>query len=192
MPSDPDPWRTRARNQLEGAEARNSCAKTAADRTDSYRAICGRTWIARRWGRSSASRVGMWRRICGEARPPAPQSEPASEDGWTDEQFALEASIEERSRGFVGREELFATLAEPSSGNASSEGNAMSCLVGEPGPGKSAIFAIPHRTFGQNADVTLLAHAAGVDEGSVQGMLSRRCDELEGALGKVDQAAELI
>ena len=130
----------------------------------------------------------LWKRL----DPLAPQSDTASEDGWTDEQFALEAFIEERSRGFVGREELFATLAEPLSGNASSEGNAITCLVGEPGSGKSAIFAILHRTFAQNADVTLLAHAAGVDQGSVQGMLLRWCDQLEAALGKTHQAAQLI
>jgi tetratricopeptide (TPR) repeat protein len=100
------------------------------------------------------------------------------------ERTALDDYIEDRARGFVGRNPVLQRL-EAVATSAVGEGSAWGiCLTGGPGCGKSAIFGELYRRLGAGG-AFLLAHAAGASPRapSTEDMLVRWIDELGAALG---------
>jgi tetratricopeptide (TPR) repeat protein len=116
------------------------------------------------------------------------------------ERIELAEFIEHRCRDFVGRKELLDKLASIAVSPTSAEaGCAISagvpwgaCLLGEPGSGKSAIFAVLATRLSADDSVLLLTNAAGATtRGSqIDAMLRRFIGELADALGIADPLPE--
>jgi tetratricopeptide (TPR) repeat protein len=100
------------------------------------------------------------------------------------ERNALDDFIEDRSRDFVGRQELLEKLARVATSTAHAGSSPGVCITGEAGSGKSALFGELHRRLG-STDAFVLAHAAGasIASASVDSMLRRWIAELAAALG---------
>ncbi len=109
---------------------------------------------------------------------------------WQDEErAALEAFVEQRVRGFVGRAEVLEMLRACATSTAGPWGV---CLTGEAGAGKSAVFAALYRRA-YDDDVVVLAHAASASprSASTDLMLRRWIEELARVGGMpVDIAAD--
>jgi tetratricopeptide (TPR) repeat protein len=107
------------------------------------------------------------------------------------ERNALDDFIEDRSRDFVGRQDLLAALTRLATAPTPAGGVPGACITGEAGSGKSALFGELHRRLGTTG-AFVLAHAAGasVASPSVDSMLRRWIDELAAALGTDPALAE--
>jgi hypothetical protein len=103
------------------------------------------------------------------------------------DRWALGEFVEDRARGFVGRETITAELVELALSPAADEGEWGACVTGAAGAGKSALFAHLHRKL-ERPEVLLLAHAAGisVQSASVDRMLRRWAGELASSVGEND------
>lgn len=103
------------------------------------------------------------------------------------DRWALDEFVEDRSRGFVGREAITAELLALARSPASDEDVWGACVTAEAGAGKSGLFAHLHREL-VGAGVLLLAHAAGisVQSASVDRMLRRWVSELASFLNEND------
>jgi tetratricopeptide (TPR) repeat protein len=101
------------------------------------------------------------------------------QDSWT-----LETFVERQASGFVGRAAVVAELIAAAMSPVQGGGPWATCVAGEPGLGKSSIFARLHREL-QKSPVLLLSHAAGTGPSStiVDRMLRRFVRELADALG---------
>ena len=109
----------------------------------------------------------------------------APEPSWQQaERDALEDYIEDRTRGFVGRQAVLAQLLRLAGSPDQDDAIWGVCLTGEPGSGKSAIFGELVRQL-QATDTFVLAHAAGASprSHSVETMLLRWIEELAAELG---------
>jgi tetratricopeptide (TPR) repeat protein len=111
-----------------------------------------------------------------------PATAPAIHDP---ERFAIEEFIEDRARGFVGRERLVQQLVAFAASTTDSDAPWGTCVTGSPGTGKSALFAMLNRTLGTNAPL-VLSHAVGITPNSsrVDAMLRRWCEDLGASLGE--------
>jgi tetratricopeptide (TPR) repeat protein len=120
-----------------------------------------------------------------ELEAETPTSAAAADIPWQQaEREALEDFIDDRARDFVGRQGILVSLTGLATA-AGNDGPAWgTCVTGDPGSGKSALFGELYRRL-QGSDVFLLAHAAGasVHAASVDSMLRRWIGELAGALG---------
>lgn len=101
---------------------------------------------------------------------------------YEEERDALEDFVEDRTRGFCGRKEIIEELFAHCLNNTGPPGL---CVTGEPGAGKSAVFAALYKRL-KGADATVLAHSAGAgpQAGSVDILLRRWITELAAKLGK--------
>jgi len=106
-------------------------------------------------------------------------------DQETAEQAALAEFVEFRSRNFIGRVTLTDELLAFARSASADEADWGLCITGEPGAGKSALFAHLYRQLRESTDVFLLAHAAGISTraGQVDDMLRRWIQELADHLG---------
>ena len=104
----------------------------------------------------------------------------------------IEDFVEHRSRGFVGRQALLANLLNPHPTSGDGDLAAGVCVVGEPGSGKSAVFAKLHREL-LASDTILLSHVAGIGprSTSVDAMLRRWIGELAHYLHQSDPESNL-
>ena len=112
---------------------------------------------------------------------------------WQDEErWELETFIEDRGRGFLGREETVRELCELALSPVSENGTVGACVTGAAGLGKSSLFAHLHRTLEQE-DVLLLCNAAGISQRSqqVDSLLRRWIGELAKFLEEDDPSAEI-
>jgi tetratricopeptide (TPR) repeat protein len=123
----------------------------------------------------------IWTELDAETAPPARQAETSWQQS---ERDALDDFVEDRARGFVGRQRVLAPLEELASSPAAADAVWGCCIVGDPGSGKSALFSELYRRL-QIGEALVLAHAAGasVRSASVDSMLLRWIGELAGALG---------
>jgi len=120
------------------------------------------------------------------------ETPPVSLETWQDaERSILEQTVARLTRDFVGRralvEDLMAWAATEASPRPELQERQGLCLVGEPGTGKSALFAEIVRRL-EDRDVLVLAHAAGVSPTSrlVDQLLRRWVGELAAFLGEAD------
>jgi len=107
------------------------------------------------------------------------------------ERLALDDYVEDRARGFVGRDDILVHF-ERLAGSPAAEGAAWGAvLTGPPGAGKSAIFGELYRRL-KNRETFVLAHAASASarSRSVEDMLRRWIEELGVALGARASLAE--
>ena len=82
------------------------------------------------------------------------------QETWEQEEHSLLLEfVQERSRGFVGRERTIQELLEFA--DPVNEGNWGACIIGPPGSGKSALFSVLFNTFSQTKNIFLLANTAG-------------------------------
>ncbi|MBN1542907.1 AAA family ATPase, partial [candidate division KSB1 bacterium] len=95
------------------------------------------------------------------------------------ERWALEEFVHNRSRGFVGRQEITDELVQHALSDKDAGGPKQLCLIGEPGSGKSALFSHLYLQL-QKQDVLLLASAAGISlrSAEVDAILQRWIEEL--------------
>ena len=95
------------------------------------------------------------------------------------ERWALEEFVHNRSRSFVGRQEITEELVQHGLSADDAEGTKLLCLSGEPGSGKSALFSHLYLQL-QKQDVLLLANAAGISlrSAEVDAILQRWIEEL--------------
>ncbi|MBW2714314.1 MAG: DUF4062 domain-containing protein, partial [Deltaproteobacteria bacterium] len=107
------------------------------------------------------------------------------------ERFTLEQFLEERGRGFVGREDILKDLTTLALSQAQEDEVWGRCVVGAPGAGKSALYAALHSQL-QGQDVLLLSHAAGISarSGQVDALLRRWIEELADFLQVTDPIAD--
>ncbi len=130
------------------------------------------------WGRQVLE--DMWAELDAETATSAAAPEPSRSQV---ERDALDDYVEDRARGFVGRDAILARL-EQHAASPMREGAPWGvCLTGEPGSGKSAIFgALLGRL--RTGDALVLAHAAGASPRapSVDSMLRRWIEELSAVL----------
>jgi tetratricopeptide (TPR) repeat protein len=99
-----------------------------------------------------------------------------------DEDLALDAFVEERSRDAQGRDAILDELADAALGGSP---RPLTVLVAGPGTGKSVVFARLARRLAVNPAPLVLVHAAGVTPASLDlgAMLRRWCVQLTEALG---------
>jgi tetratricopeptide (TPR) repeat protein len=128
----------------------------------------------------------LWQEL--EAEIPPVEREP---DWRAQERFVLEQFVEERTRHFVGRDELLGELATLATNSSGKDGPWGAFVTGPAGAGKSAVFAQLYRRL-QDGEILLLAHAAGVSPqaGRVDALLRRWVAELAMALGEADALAD--
>ncbi len=131
------------------------------------------------WGRRVLD--DLWGELDGETAEFAAQAEPTWEQL---ERDALAEFVELRGRDFIGRRQLTADLLAFARSPQAEGADWGLCLTGEPGAGKSALFAHLHRQLQGAPDILLLAHAAGISlrAGQVDSMLRRWIQELGGFL----------
>lgn len=138
------------------------------------------------WGRQVLEDI--WAELDAETSAAVAAPEPSWQQA---ERDALEDYIEDRTRGFVGRQTTLTQLLQHATSNG--ENNTMwgVCLTGEPGSGKSAIIGELVRCL-RASDAFVLAHAAGasVRSGSVESMLRRWIEEMASVLGIDQKLAE--
>jgi tetratricopeptide (TPR) repeat protein len=120
----------------------------------------------------------LWTALASETAPSVQVQERTQEE---EERDLQEEFVEERSRWFAGRGHFIERLRRRALDETDSRG--IVCLEGEPGSGKSTIFARLVRELEQE-DCVLLAQAAGVtrQSGSVDALLDRWCQDLARAL----------
>ncbi len=104
------------------------------------------------------------------------------------ERLALQQFIEQRSRSFVGREDITRALLDLSHSQAAEGASWGMCMTGPPGSGKSALFAHVSRRLAEQGDVLVLANAPGAGTRStrIDAMLGRWVDELAKCIGATD------
>jgi len=109
-----------------------------------------------------------------------------------EERRALDEFVENRGSNFVGREDILAELTNFACSQPAEGADWGACVTAGPGVGKSALFAILHRKFGEDDSVLLLAHAAGITSSAcdVDNMLLRWITELSGFLGVTNPLPE--
>lgn len=118
------------------------------------------------------------------------------------ERAALEEFIEHRRRDFTGRRQLLEdltslSLSETPPGTAFAVASGVvwgACLTGDPGSGKSAIFAELVARLSCDDSILLLVNAAGASPrgAQVEAMLARFIGELANALGIPDPLPEQV
>jgi len=125
----------------------------------------------------------LWREL--DAEIPPPTRAPTWQE---EERFALEQFVEDRARGFVGREALLAELRELATSPEHEGAPWGGCVTAAAGAGKSALFAALRRGLEREPDTWVLAHAAGVSPRSTQvnAMLRRWVEELAERLGEAE------
>ncbi len=99
---------------------------------------------------------------------------------WEDqERQTLAEFVEERSRGFIGRDETVKRILDLAHSPQAARDWGI-CITGDSGSGKSALFAHVHRHLQADASLVLLSHAAGISAraGQVDSMLRRWVGEL--------------
>ena len=131
------------------------------------------------WGRQVLEDI--WAELEAETASSAAAPEPS----WSQmERDALDDYVEDRARGFVGRQTILTQLLQHAASSARDGASWGVCLTGDPGSGKSAIFGELLRQL-RATDAFLLAHAAGASPRapSVESMLRRWIEELATALG---------
>jgi tetratricopeptide (TPR) repeat protein len=103
------------------------------------------------------------------------------------DRWALGEVLEDRARGFVGRETITKELVELAISPASDEGEWGACVTGAAGAGKSGLFAHLYQEL-ERPEVLLLAHAAGISVQStgVDRMLRRWVGELASSVDNDD------
>ena len=103
------------------------------------------------------------------------------------ERNALDDFADDRARDFVGRQAIVTRLMDHCGSPTSDDVTRVVCVIGEPGSGKSALFAELFRRA-HESDAFVLAHAAGASpqSASVDTMLLRWIDELGATLGVGD------
>lgn len=129
----------------------------------------------------------LWRELDAETE----QTQRAKPTTWQDaERWVLEQFIEERARSFIGRNALLDMLFMFATSVRADGGAWAFSLLGGAGTGKSAVFAELSRRLEKaiqrkDADVLLLAHAAGISPRAVRvdDLLARWVQELHAALG---------
>ena len=116
----------------------------------------------------------------------------APEPSWQEaERDALDDYIEDRARGFVGRQAVLGRLLQHAASPDRDGAIWGVCLTGEPGSGKSAIFGeLVRRLRASGAIVIAHAASASVRSHSVESMLLRWIEELATALGTDPGIAE--
>jgi tetratricopeptide (TPR) repeat protein len=131
------------------------------------------------WGRSVVE--DLWRELDAETAGIALEREPTWQEA---ERFTLEQFLQERTRGFVGREKILADLERLALSPSSEGAQWGACVTGAAGSGKSALFVELYRRLA-TADCFVLAHAAGISprSGDVDAMLLRWIGDLSSALG---------
>src|SRR3990172_1533574 len=92
------------------------------------------------WGRAVVE--DLWRELDAETADFAPEREPTWQEA---ERFTLEQFLQERTRGFVGREKILSALERLALSPASEGASWGACVTGAAGSGKSALFAELHR-----------------------------------------------
>ena len=139
------------------------------------------------WGRQVLE--DLWRDLDEETREFIRQPLPSWQD---QERWALEEFVENRGRGFIGRVEITEELSALAESPAQEVPAWGACVTGEPGAGKSALFAHLSRELEGRDDLLVLAHAAGISPRSTQvdAMLRRWIGELAQALGRADPLPE--
>lgn len=97
-----------------------------------------------------------------------------------EEEIAIEEFVEDRSRNFVGREDIISKLISIAHSEAKEGADWGACVTAGPGTGKSALFAKLYRELEHDESVLLLSHAAGTTpkSGDVDSMLLRWITEL--------------
>ena len=130
----------------------------------------------------------LWSDLEEETREYAQQPAPSWQD---QERWELEAFVENRGRGFLGRQEITRELLALALSPPEEGATWGACVTGPAGAGKSSLFAHLYRLL-QADDVLLLAHAAGtgVRSGQVDTMLCRWIGELASFLGEPDPVGE--
>jgi len=129
-----------------------------ADRVGSYSAQWdeknGRVTGLEAWGEQVLE--DLWHDLEEETQAfiQAPAPSPQEQERWVLAEF-----VEMRSRGFVGREEIIEKLLILADSPIDQVGPWGLCVVGEPGSGKSALFAHIYRQL-KERDVLLLAYAS--------------------------------
>jgi hypothetical protein len=131
------------------------------------------------WGRKVVEDI--WAELDAETAAAAAAPEPSWQQA---ERNALDDYVEDRARGFVGRQGVLSRLMQHAA-SPERDGAAWGvCLMGDPGCGKSAIFGELLRQL-RAGDPLVLAHAAGASlrSSSVESMQRRWIEELAAALG---------
>ncbi len=101
-----------------------------------------------------------------------------------EERQAIEDFVQDRSRNFVGREDILSELRTFAYSEAKEGADWGACITAGPGTGKSALFAKLYREFEQDESILHLSHAAGItpQSGDVDSMLLRWITELSSFL----------
>lgn len=140
-------------------------------------APAGRVGVPANW--ADRVRDDIW----GELQEESEKGAAALDPSWQgQERAALDEFVEARSRDFVGREALIEELHTFALSPPSSDAWGL-CLHGDPGSGKSALFATLLRALQKDAELgrcLLLAHAGGISlrAGNVDSLLRRWIQEL--------------
>ena len=138
------------------------------------------------WGRQVLEDI--WSEL--EADTAAATAEP--EPSWQQsERDALDAYVDDRARGFIGRQAVLTRLLDHAALPLHESAIFGVCLTGAPGSGKSAVFSELLRRI-QATDAFVLAHASGASPmaTSVPRMLRRWIEELAAVLGVPSELAE--
>ena len=112
---------------------------------------------------------------------------------WEEEEnHAIEELVEDRSRNFVGREDIISKLLAFAHSEAKEGADWGACVTAGPGTGKSALFAKLNRELEHDESVLLLSHAAGITpkSGDVDSMLLRWITELSAFLNMTNPLPE--
>jgi len=135
------------------------------------------------WGRQVLE--DLWRELDEATREYARQPIPSWQD---QERWSLEQFVENRGRGFVGRQDVTGRVCDLAISPVEEVPPWGFCITGESGSGKSALFAHLYRVLQGQQGILLLAHAAGISprSGQVDAMLRRWTQELADSLGVAD------
>src|SRR5262249_3354119 len=132
------------------------------------------------WGRQVVEDI--WAELDAETAAAATAPEPSWHQA---ERSALDDYMEDRARGFVGRQAVLTRLVQHAVSPAREGTTWGVCLTGDPGSGKSAVFGELLGRLRREGDALVLAHAAGASlrSSSVEAMQIRWIEELAAALG---------
>ena len=185
---------------LPADRGREACARLAALKGRIEREMPGRvrryraTWDSTRGRVVGLERFGqqvledLWRELDRETAQFTVQA-PAT---WQEaERAGLAEFIHDRTQGFVGRGEPLRRLQALATSPRSEDEGWGACVVGEPGSGKSALFAMLARRLQHDDGLMLLVHAAGASprSASVDMLLRRWTGELAAGLGVPNPAS---
>jgi NACHT domain len=151
------------------------------------------------WGEEVSE--DLWRELDEETREFASRPAPTWEEG---ERDALAEFVEQRSRDFTGRDDLIGQLldlakspvvsADAATAHTPTTVSIGACVTGQPGAGKSALFAklVSELELEHDPDVLLLVNAAGTSprSASVDAMLRRWIGELAAFLSVAESLPE--